>query len=663
MANFKKTMMAAAGAGGGGGDVDDVFSTYLYEGNGSTQTITNGIDLAGEGGMAWFKSRSNSSYPSMFDTERGAFKFLYVSQPWAETNGNAATYPPTGSLRQFNSNGFEVGSYDDINKSGQNYASWTFRKAPKFFDMVTYTGNGANDARTISHNLGSTPGMVIVKRVNGGGDWYVYHRGLNISGAAPQDQFLTLDSAYGSGNSPWAWNDTAPTDTAFTVKTAISNVSGANYIAYLFAHNDGDGEFGPDSDQDIIKCGNYTGTGTIGSPAIDLGFEPQWVLTKRTDTNGNWIIQDNKRSLSTTYTDMLFPNLNNAATTGAYPSVVPTATGFYIGDAGTNYNSSGGKYIYMAIRRGSLFPPESGTEAFAIDTGTGASGHPKYISNFPVDMSIITSMTGSEDNYTVSRLAQRKYLVTNDPDTESGDNANFSMDFNEGFFEAGGGNRVAWMWKRAPSFFDVVSWKVDGTGNQTLNHSLGVIPEMIISKNRNMPNFTWGQWVVGHKDLQGWDGTNENARHTLKLHDTSASGQQGYHRDFTDTSFRMTSIAAGGYNTSHSVTAYLFATLDGVSKVGSYTGNGSNQTINCGFSSGARFIMVKRADSTGAWYVWDTERGISTGNDSSIKLDDPAAQYDYYDDVDPHSSGFIINQVAGTNLNVTNGTYIFYAIA
>lgn len=56
--SVRDVVQAAAGAlGGAGAYVEDVFSTYLYTGNGSTQTITNGIDLDGEGGMVWIKNR------------------------------------------------------------------------------------------------------------------------------------------------------------------------------------------------------------------------------------------------------------------------------------------------------------------------------------------------------------------------------------------------------------------------------------------------------------------------------------------------------------------------------------------------------------------------------------------------------------------------------
>ena len=109
--------------------------------------------------------------------------------------------------------------------------------------------------------------------------------------------------------------------------------------------------------------------------------------------------------------------------------------------------------------------------------------------------------------------------------------------------------------------------------------------------------------------------------------------------------------------------AYLFASCPGVSKVGSYTGNGSSQTINCGFTGGARFVLIKRTDSTGAWYVWDSARGIVAGNDPYLLLNSTAAEVATDDSLDTNSTGFIVNQDAATNINVSSASYIFLAIA
>ena len=57
MTNIRRALQAAAGVGGEGEYVEDVFNTYLYTGTADSLTITNGIDLSGEGGLVWVKAR------------------------------------------------------------------------------------------------------------------------------------------------------------------------------------------------------------------------------------------------------------------------------------------------------------------------------------------------------------------------------------------------------------------------------------------------------------------------------------------------------------------------------------------------------------------------------------------------------------------------------
>ncbi|NDD55077.1 hypothetical protein EBZ39_14640 [bacterium] len=108
---------------------------------------------------------------------------------------------------------------------------------------------------------------------------------------------------------------------------------------------------------------------------------------------------------------------------------------------------------------------------------------------------------------------------------------------------------------------------------------------------------------------------------------------------------------------------YLFATCPGVSKVGSYTGTGTTQTINCGFTGGARFVLIKRTDSTGDWYVWDSARGIVAGNDPYLLLNSTAAEVTNTDYVDTYSAGFEISSTAPAAINANGGSYIFWAVA
>lgn len=156
--------------------VDDVFSTYLYTGNGTTQTINNGINLSGNGGMVWIKSRTSA--PANNHVIWSSSVLGYDNQNFGAYISTDATW---GAQKYYNSNGPSVSSQGIIvpswnSYSGHTYTSWTFRKAPKFFDVVTWTGNSIN-SRIINHTLGIAPGMIIVKRTDATADWMVYHIG------------------------------------------------------------------------------------------------------------------------------------------------------------------------------------------------------------------------------------------------------------------------------------------------------------------------------------------------------------------------------------------------------------------------------------------------------------------------------------------------------
>lgn len=164
--------------------VEDVFSTYLYTGNGSTQTITNEIDLAGKGGMVWLKYRSGTPKTGyekhmLFDTQRSGASLSTDNTAANETGWSSAYF-------RFNADGFDTGtgtgtSQEYLNKSGVSYASWTFRKAAKFFDVLTWTGDGSGGSKTVSHALGTAPGMVIIKKTSDVENWTVWHRSLSTN--------------------------------------------------------------------------------------------------------------------------------------------------------------------------------------------------------------------------------------------------------------------------------------------------------------------------------------------------------------------------------------------------------------------------------------------------------------------------------------------------
>jgi hypothetical protein len=322
---------------------------------------------------------------------------------------------------------------------------------------------------------------------------------------------------------------------------------------------------------------------------------------------------------------------------------------FQLNTSANGFNGSSDSYIYMAIRRGPLAEPESATDVFAVDNGNSSDSDPTFISNFPVDMAIRKLTTGSSGLIS-SRLTWQ--LLNTDNTNAEGTGSTLAFDNMDGYEDfAAASTQYSWMWKRAPSYFDAVAYTGNGTAGHTVSHNLGVAPEMMWVKRRNATDI----WVV----------YNETVGNTgfLRLNDTNAVTTSTV--AWNDTSPTATDFTLGTYaavNTSGSTyIAYLFATLAGISKVGSYTGNGGTQNIDCGFSSGARFVLIKRTDVSEGWKVHDSVRGIVAGNDPFVELNNTNAENSSFDLLDPYSGGFAVNNYAGWN--ASGGSYIFYAIA
>jgi len=662
MSNIARMMQrATAGAGGAGLDIDEVFSTYLYTGTGSAHTIQNGIDLT-EGGLVWTKSRGAHNH-SLHDSARGVTCLL-------KSNATNAQYCDSTQISAFTSNGFTVGTDGSSNTSGRDYASWTWRKAPKFFDVVTYTGDGTN-YRNISHNLGTTVGHVIVKKVSGGSaaGWINWHRTFSDY----QSVFLnTTEAVYSGGSNGGVFGQTSGfTSTQFQLggpdNITYHNENGSSYVAYLFAHNDGDGEFGPDADQDVIKCGSYAGQSSGGTDIdVNLGFEPQWLLLKP-NASASWYILDNMRGIATGgNSERLFPNNTNAesSTTG----VALTPTGFTVTAGSELAYASGYDIIYMAIRRGPLAEPTSATDVFGslAYTGNGASTREFTVGSAVSDM--LLQMCRSSSSYNYPNIGSRltgKGINT----SSSASEIILAYDFDkmDGVHETGFENTlnqssetyIMHSWKRAPSYFDVVAYT--GTGSaRTVSHNLGVAPEMMWVKPRET-GLASSDWWVFHKDLS------TPADDSLVLNSNGAENTGNGALLWNSTMPTNSVFSLGTYNginqSGRDFIAYLFATVAGVSKVGSYTGTGgtNTQVIDCGFSAGARFVLLKRYNASGYdWQVFDTERGITSGNDAKLALNTTAAESTINWGINPNSSGF---EVTGNGLNESGGEWIFYAIA
>ena len=266
-------------------------SSYMdvvtYTGNGSTQTISS---LGFSPDLVWMKNRTASADHAIYDTLRT----LMLS-----SNQTAAEVPLSGVLT-YSSNGFAVGGSDiRLNTASNQYVAWAWDEAPiAGMDIVSYTGTGA--IRTVAHNLGVAPKMIIAKLTNSAGfQWPVYHSSLTSASS-----YIWLNSTNAQATDSAYWG-TAPTSSVFSVGTnANVNNNTSPYIAYCFAEVEG-----------FSKFGSYTGNSSADGPFVWCGFRPRFVLTKNSSSGGagyDWVIWDAARNPSNQTAKVVFPDLANA---------------------------------------------------------------------------------------------------------------------------------------------------------------------------------------------------------------------------------------------------------------------------------------------------------------------------------------------------------------
>ena len=659
MSAAKKIIASTSGVGGAGLNVEELFATFLYTGNSSNQTITNNIDLSGEGGLVWTRTRDNAAGGEsvIFDTERGATKRL-------RTHGNNSENTESG-ITSFTSTGFVLGDDSGYNYNQATYCSWTFRKAPKFFDIVTYSGNGTA-GRQIAHNLGTTVGCLIVKNtINSGGNqaWRVFNRGRSgEQGRLNETTSFSADvGVFGNGTSA-----IDPTSSVFTVG-ADSAVNGNNrtYVAYLFAHNDDDGGFGETGDQDIIKCGSYTTDGNEDA-TINLGFEPQWLLVKRSDssTSGDWRIIDNMRGWEAggdaAYVEA---NTSDAEAQSGDGRYYLTSTGFKQDNFGANRT-----FVYVAIRRGPMKALENATDVFSIEsyTGTGSAGNRS--TNILVDAIISARPTTVNNKYAIDRIRGGTHWLRTETTVAEGTQSTAVGTFGNNFLEMLGNGAtinsssfdyVNYLFRRSPEFLDIVAYTGDGTTAQTITHNLNGVPKMIWGKRRDNTS----NWMVYYGSTLYAVFLNSDTNFTGISPFQNIS--HNYQPLSSDSQFAV-GLASGGnadksMNTSGAeYILYIFGEQTGISKIGTYSGTGSNVDVDCGFSSGARFVMIKNVTSgvSGDWNFMDTTKGI----DDYMKFNSTDAEATL-DLIDIINSGFRVKTGGGSETNASGNTYFFYAIA
>jgi len=413
-------------------------------------------------------------------------------------------------------------------------------------------------------------------------------------------------------------------------------------------------KFGEEGDQGIIKCGKWTqGSGMF---TAYLGWEPQWIIHKRADGAGDWQLKDTMRGWGETgFKRGLRSNTTDAEESSLTDKSTPTATGFTFDP----WYSDGEEVIFMCIRMPDGYvgkPAEAGTDVFAMDgTYNGSGVFPQFTSGFPVDMSLSRNPTGSgtwDTWHMGARLLQGKYQLSSS-NAAWATGGNFQYDYNDGIFIGGWDGYMSWMWKRHAGF-DVVCYEGDGVAGRQIRHSLNKTVEMMWVKMRSDTD----SWQVYHKGLNGGSNPEDyNLRLDQNIAEQSSSVLWN---GVAPTSTHITLGSDDGVNGSNETyIAMLFSSISGISKCGYYDGTDTTQTITTGFSP--RFVILKRVNTTGSWFVLDTTRGWSSGNDKFLLLNSTAAQDGNYNLGEPTATGFTLT--GNDSYNNAGDKFIYYAHA
>tara|TARA_R100001443_G_scaffold109265_1_gene120471 strand:- start:13 stop:891 length:879 start_codon:yes stop_codon:yes gene_type:complete len=290
-----------------------------------------------------------------------------------------------------------------------------------------------------------------------------------------------------------------------------------------------------------------------------------------------------------------------------------------------------------------------------MDTGAGGTTIPNFDSLFPVDFTLGKTVASSTDWFANARLMGQKELAPNKTTAEdSGAYAVFDSNLGWGNASWQDSGNQSWMWKRHAGF-DVLAYKGDGVIGRQIPHSMNKTVEMLWVKRRESGSSSHA-WTVYHKGLNG--GTNPEQYYAILNTTAGEVDSNTRWNDTAPTSSHFTLGNSGATNNSNGTyIAMLFASVDGISKVGSYTGTGSTQTITTGFQP--RFLIIKKTNQIEHWWVLDTTRGWGSGNDKYLKLDTDAAQAEH-DFGAPTSTGFtLVDGNSAYNANTEN--YIYYA--
>ena len=320
-------------------DPSAYFQTALYTGTASTITVTNDGNSDLQPDWLWLKARDIAQPGTIRDSSRGTNKFLY---PGANSAEGTNTY-----LTSFNSDGFSMNATDnEVNGNGNTYVAWQWKanggttstnsdgtvnvtiqvNSTAGFSIMKWNGNGTTSG-TVGHGLGAVPDMILNK--------YGLDSTSNWGVAFPKFETSKLISLNGTGGFTSASGMSGYNSSTFVDGNGAAT---GGTIAYCFKNVKGYSRFG-----------FYVGNGNTDGPSIYTGFKPAFLMIKRSDGAGYWVMLDSKRNL---------PNgtgqrLGAQATDVEYgaTNIDFLSNGFKVraANADSDTNLAGGTYVYMAF--------------------------------------------------------------------------------------------------------------------------------------------------------------------------------------------------------------------------------------------------------------------------------------------------------------------------
>ena len=489
---------------------------------------------------------------------------------------------------------------------------------------------------------------MMVKNLTAYTDWAIYH---SDRGATRAQDFTSGDFTHQDQS---IWQYSAPATTYFTVGNSNRvNDTGSNYVAYLFADNVA--EFGEDSDEPIVKCGGYSGSGST-EQLINCGFEPQWLLIKSTSSGENWRLftaLDGFRAVGEGDSSALTVNTN--ATQGAVGKIHVDPRGFRFRNEGTgSVNASGSSYIYVAIRRSNRVP-DTPQHVFYSDYKRGTGGYaPRFAGCLPEPDFCLYKENQNNTDFQMSNrfLSNGRFIPVSHSSGRQSDTGRYEWRRQGGFGTSGNadGTRLAWMFRRANKFCDMVHWYGNGSA-QSIYHNLGAVPRMVwVLPSTPLPCSVYNFHSGANSYMHIKNGSADSPQ-------SSSSFWNG--QDPTENILYLGSSSdVNANNTPYH--AYLFGDCPGISKIDTYTGSTDSVTVDCGFQP--RAIWIKNLSSSAHWWFCNTQTGINPGNDNAFMFSDTSASTTSYNIVNLTSTGFVV-QNTNNDWNGNGNTYLYMAIA